>query len=240
MAGIDSNRGAKRAREARRALGLDPAAPLPCLLTAVEERAALPVVVARMPEDVAGACYRDGDGAVLWVNGRQGRPRQRFTLAHELGHAWCRHEGRLEVDTFEALSGRTTSPLEVQANSFAAEFLLPRAGMRDLVTGQPTLDEVVVIAAHYGVSAIVVVYRLKQLLLASRRRIEQLEAEVDEHLHEQAFQRLELRPLDDRLGSIAHLPYLSPALRGTHLEAALRGEAATDARLAGAIDRLLG
>ena len=37
--GEDSNRGAKRAREARAALGLDPAAPLECLLSTVEQRA---------------------------------------------------------------------------------------------------------------------------------------------------------------------------------------------------------
>jgi hypothetical protein len=44
MSGLDRNRGAKRAREAREALGLRADAPLDCLLTAVEERAGLPVV----------------------------------------------------------------------------------------------------------------------------------------------------------------------------------------------------
>jgi Zn-dependent peptidase ImmA (M78 family) len=239
MASIDSNRGAKRAREARAALGLDPAAPLRCLLTVVEERAGLPVVVTALPEDVAGACYRDGDGAVLWVNGSQFRPRQRFTLAHELGHAWCAHDGELELDTFATLNGRTSSPFEVQANAFAAEFLLPRSGMEEVVAGEPTLEEVVVISAHYGVSAIMVVYRLKQLRVASDRRTEQLRAEVDEGLHRDVFKGLALKPRADRLGAIDHLPYLSAALDGTHLSAALRGEAAVDRRVAGGIGRLL-
>jgi Zn-dependent peptidase ImmA (M78 family) len=239
MASIDSNRGAKRAREARAALGLDPAAPLRCLLTVVEERAGFPVVVTALPDDVAGACYRDAGGAVLWVNGSQFRPRQRFTLAHELGHAWCRHDGKLELDTFETLNGRTSSPFEVQANAFAAEFLLPRSGMEDVVAGEPTLEEVVVISAHYGVSAVMVVYRLKQLRLASDRRIEQLHAEADEGLHHDVFRRLGLTPLSDRLGAIDHLPYLSPALDGTSLGAALRGDAAVDQSVAGGIVRLL-
>jgi hypothetical protein len=34
--GLDSNRGAKCAREARAAVGLDPVAPLECLLTVAE------------------------------------------------------------------------------------------------------------------------------------------------------------------------------------------------------------
>jgi Zn-dependent peptidase ImmA (M78 family) len=239
MASIDSNRGAKRAREAREALGLDPAAPLRCLLTVVEQCAGLPVVVTALPEDVAGACYRNGAGAVLWVNGSQFRPRQRFTLAHELGHAWCKHDGDLEIDTFATLNGKTSNPFEVQANAFAAEFLLPRSGVEELVAGEPTLEEVVVISAYYGVSAIMVVYRLKQLRMASERRIEHLHGEVDDGLHHAVFKGLGMTPLADRLGAIDHLPYLSPALDGTHLSAALRGDAAVDSGVAGAIDRLL-
>ncbi|QEC47554.1 ImmA/IrrE family metallo-endopeptidase [Baekduia soli] len=240
MSSLDHNRGAKRAREARRALGLDPVGPLPCLLSAVEQAAGLPVVVARLAAGVAGACHRDGDRALLWVNGLEFLPRRRFTLAHELGHAWCRHDGTLAVDTMATLNGGTTSPHEIQANAFAAEFLLPRAAMEELVVdGEPGLDEVVVIAAGFGVSALVVLYRLKQLGLAGARRIEALQAEIAEGLHTDAFARLRLTGPADRLAAIATLPYLSPALAGTHLEAALRGEAAADDALAGAMARLL-
>src|SRR5829696_5209464 len=84
--------------------GLGPGQPLRCLLTVVEECAGLPVVVsAAIPGEVAGACWRRGSAAVLWVNGRQAPVRQRFTLAHELAHAWCRHDGALKVDTWATL-----------------------------------------------------------------------------------------------------------------------------------------
>jgi Zn-dependent peptidase ImmA (M78 family) len=239
MAGIHSNRGAKRAREARRELGLEVDAPLRCILSVVEERAGLPVFVARLPADVAGACYRAGDGTLLWVNASQWPARQRFTLAHELGHAWCEHDGTLEVDTLATLNGKTTTPAEIEANAFAAEFLVPRAGLAAVIDGEPTLDEVVVISAHYGVSAIMVVYRLKQLRLASDARIERLEAEIRDRLHGPAFERLGLEPLADRLARIEQLPYLSPTLRDSALGAALRGGPAVDGRMLGAIDRLL-
>ena len=239
MPGLHSNRGAKRAREARRDLGLDPAAPLPCLLDVVERRAGLPVVVAALPAGVAGACHRGADGAVLWVNGRQFRPRQRFTLAHELAHAWCGHDGHDTVDSVTTLGGTTSDPLEIQANAFAAEFLVPRAAMQQLVAGPPSLDEVVTISAGFGVSAIVVLYRLKELGLVAAPRAAQLQAEIDERLHEEAFDRLGLVPLRDRLGALEHLPYLSPALDGTLLAAGLRGDAAVDDELAGAVRRLL-
>jgi Zn-dependent peptidase ImmA (M78 family) len=239
VAGLDANRGAKRAREARRDLGLHPAEPLPCLLDVVERRAGLPVIVAALPAGVAGACRHADDGALLWVNGEQFVPRRRFTLAHELAHAWCRHDGHAPVDSFATLSGRTTSPLEVQANAFAAELLVPRAAMEELIVGRPSLDEVVTIAAAYGVSAPVVVYRLKEHGLVPAAHAERLEREVGERLHDDAFRRLGPAVLDDRLGAIDHLPYLSPALDGTHLAAALRGDAAVDDRVAGALARLM-
>jgi len=240
MAGLATNRGRKRAREARRALGLRPDAPLPCLLTVVEDHAKLPVVITdRLPDDVAGACFREHGGAVLWVNGGHGRTRQRFTLAHELGHAWCGHDGALELDTFATLSGRTTNPREIEANAFAAEFLVPKAGIEQLVEGEPTLEDVVVIAARHGVSAIVVVLRIDELGLASQTRVMQLRREVGERLHEVVSGHLGLVPLDDRLGAIDRLPYLSPALDGTLLAAAVGGSAPVGARAAGAIDRRL-
>jgi Zn-dependent peptidase ImmA (M78 family) len=239
MTGIDRNRGAKRAREARGALGLEPDAPLACLLTAVEEHAGLPVVVGRLPEGVAGVCYQAEDRTLLWVNGEQARVRQRFTLAHELGHDWCKHDGRLELDTVATLSGRTTNPYEIQANAFAAEFLVPRAAMEKTVDGDQTLDDVITIATRFGVSAIVVVYRLKTLRLISDECAAGLQREIEAGEHEAAFERLALPPLDDRIGRLEELPYLSPELAGTHLAAALRGQAALDGSTAGAVARVL-
>src|SRR4051794_10617511 len=112
MPGLDYNRGAKRAREAREALGLDAASPVACLVAVGEQRYTVGIV--DLPDGIAGACYRQGETAVLWVNGTQALPRQRFTLAHELGHAWCLHDGTLEPDTIETLSGKTSNPYEIQ------------------------------------------------------------------------------------------------------------------------------
>ncbi len=239
MAGLDANRGAKRAREARAALGLDPAERLPCLLDVVEQRAGLPVVVAALPDGVAGACAPLGPGRLLWVNGTQARVRQRFTLAHELGHVWCKHDGRLPVDSFATLSGRTSNPLEVQANAFAAEFLIPRGALDEVLDREPTLDEIVVVAAHFGTSAIMTLYRFKQHDRISAARCARIEDEIRQGLHAAASRRLELAPLADRLGRLEHLPYFSPALAGTRLAAVVRGEAEADPALAAAMSRLL-
>ena len=239
MPSLHSNRGAKRAREARAELTDDAAAPLECVLTVAEVALELPVIVTELPEPVAGACCRNGAGAVVWVNGAHSLPRQRFTLAHELGHVWIDHEVGTEVDDLTTLGGGTTNPLEIEANAFAAEFLVPAAGLRWRVGASPSLDDVVVLAAEYGVSAIMLTYRLKQLELARPRWIRRLEEEIGEDLHRRAYERLEPPTREDGLSRIEALPYLSPALRGSLLDAALNGRAAVDRGTGAAIERLL-
>lgn len=237
---LHRNRGAKRAREAREELGLDSVAPLSCLLNCVEERAGLRVVVARLPDGVAGACT-SGPAPVLWLNAADAKVRQRFTLAHELGHVRCKHDGKLVVESYETLSGATTTPREIEANAFAAEFLIPRAAIEVLaVAGRnPTLDEVVVTAAHYGTSAIMALYRFKQFDLADDACVSSLRTAIDAKVHLAAFERLGCSGLPDRLGSLEALPYLSPALRDSWLGAVLRGDAKAEPQLATAIARVL-
>ena len=89
MPGKDTNIGAKRAREARAALGLDDVSPVPCVLTLVEQGAGLPVSVGALPDKIAGALYRNGMGSIVWVNAKQSVERRRFTVAHEYGHVCC-------------------------------------------------------------------------------------------------------------------------------------------------------
>jgi Zn-dependent peptidase ImmA (M78 family) len=241
MAGLHSNRGTKRASEARAGLGLDPAAPLADLLTTVEEAAAIPVIVLALPEELAGCLWHDGDRRLIHVNGVHGLPRQRFTLAHELGHAWCRHAGELVIDDVPTLSGRTTQPAEIEANAFAAEFLLPRAGAERHVGREPSLDDLVVLAAIYGVSAIVALYRCTRYGLVGDARAERLREEIDAGLHLERHAALAPPEVRDRLAAIADLPYLSPALRGSALAAALGGSAsaAQSAHSAGVEERTL-
>ena len=237
---LHRNRGAKRARQAREALGIDPAAPLEGLLDCVEERAGLRVVVTHLPEGVAGACT-SGPAPVLWLNAADAKVRQRFTLAHELGHVRCAHDGKLAVEVYETLNGGTTNPREIEANAFAAEFLIPQAAMQEIAVAgtDPTLDEVVTIAAHYGTSAIMVLYRFKQFGMADDASVASLLAAIEAREHFAAFDRLGCAVLPDRLGSLDELPYLSPPLRDSRLGAVLRGDAEAEPELATAIARVL-
>lgn len=68
-----------------------------------------------------------GDRGVLTVNSAQGLARQRFSLAHELGH-WQLHRGRLMLCHAEEIDGTVSEArgLEVDADRYAAALLMPR------------------------------------------------------------------------------------------------------------------
>jgi Zn-dependent peptidase ImmA (M78 family) len=234
MAGKDTNTGAARARETRSALRIDAAEPLGCILTVVERDLGLPVIVAALPQGIAGCCWREGERTVLWVNGTQAAVRQRFTLAHEVGHVRCGHDADVPVETFATIGGKSTDSREVQANAFAAELLAPAAGIRAAVEGEPSLEDVVLIAARFGISPIAALYRLNTLGLAAR--YEALKQEIADGLPEALWQWIAPEAVVDAIGSIdaASLPRLSPVLRDSALAAVAGGAASVHAAAASA------
>ncbi len=78
----------------------------------------------------SGFILRDGKRIIIGVNTRTSMRRQRFTIAHEIGHLVL-HEGRLIVDHAvrvnwrDDVSSQATDQQEIAANAFAAELLMP-------------------------------------------------------------------------------------------------------------------
>lgn len=122
--------------------------------------------------DISGMLYRDQGAAVIGVNSRHPRTRQRFTVAHEIGH-FLMHKGQpVFIDRFVRVNWRDgeSDREEVQANAFAAELLMPRdltrsATERTLGRRRDfTPPELVgVLAKRFEVSAAAMQYRLINL-----------------------------------------------------------------------------
>jgi Zn-dependent peptidase ImmA (M78 family) len=81
--------------------------------------------------EFSGILVRDGGRAVLGVNSSHHLNRQRFTIAHEIGH-FLLHEGdRVFVDrTYNvsfrnSVSSQGTDLEEIEANTFASLLLIP-------------------------------------------------------------------------------------------------------------------
>jgi Zn-dependent peptidase ImmA (M78 family) len=82
-------------------------------------------------DDISGILYRDGKQAVIGINSTHSKVRQRFTIAHEIGHLVL-HDGELFVDQSVRVNFRdkrsslAEDKQEIEANKFAAELLMPK------------------------------------------------------------------------------------------------------------------
>lgn len=91
----------------------------------------LTVRKAPLDSDLSGALVRSDGEAYIGVNSRHHPNRQRFTIAHELGHFVLHNGMKLHVDDDfrvnwrDGDSSRAVSPEEMEANRFAAELLMP-------------------------------------------------------------------------------------------------------------------
>jgi Zn-dependent peptidase ImmA (M78 family) len=95
--------------------------------------------------------------------------RQRFSVAHELGHYQLHQHLEVRVSRFyrDARSAAGVDRTEIEANQFAAELLMPRQEVRRVASYMPAFaleDEgVAEIAAHFNVSATAMSFRLLNL-----------------------------------------------------------------------------
>jgi Zn-dependent peptidase ImmA (M78 family) len=91
--------------------------------------------------DVSGMLVsRPGSPPCIIVNKTHAEVRKRFTIAHELGHLYLRHEtqgqAHVHVDRGNFISFRNhrseagTDAIEIEANQFAAVLLMPTALVR--------------------------------------------------------------------------------------------------------------
>jgi Zn-dependent peptidase ImmA (M78 family) len=97
---------------------------------------------------------------VIIVNSNSRHHRQRFTLGHELGHFMIpRHGHKMQCSKNDLVAQPTktmsaTLSIEVEANQFAAEILLPRSLLKkssDFIN-KPSIDAIKSIASKFNVS----------------------------------------------------------------------------------------
>ncbi len=135
----------------------NPQLPVPVPL---EELAALAGITQIAPLTTAGfegalmANAEKSSGAIFF-NGRSPRPRQRFTVGHELGHfllPW--HRKSSFQCTAEDMTSRANVEWEIQANQFSAELLIPKSLLmpRLRVLKEPDLEHVTDLASEFETS----------------------------------------------------------------------------------------
>lgn len=98
---------------------------------------------------------------IIYFNPTEPPTRQRFTVAHELGHHFFSH-GERPRDSAAQFSSLYFDPVESQANRFAAELLMPAGSVQLLVVDRGETD-ISTLARYFDVSEVAMKIRLKSL-----------------------------------------------------------------------------
>jgi Zn-dependent peptidase ImmA (M78 family) len=144
----------------------------------VRPAAAEGILVVREPfqdDGVSGVLMREPGRTMIIVNAANASVRQRFTIAHEMGHFTLHRgtiylDGRARVNFRDGLSTMATDREEIDANAFVATLLMPSGWVRSAFeavvrnTAIKTEDELAeILASRFGVSRQAMQFRLINL-----------------------------------------------------------------------------
>lgn len=143
----------------------------PVPLEQIARVAGIKIELAALSDELSGMSFiKDGVSAII-LNSKHHPNRRRFTLAHELGHHFL-HKSHLlnNVHVDEAVLNRNkassygTDPLELDANAFAAELLMPEEELIQYTSVDLNDDDALqVLARRLKVSVTALTFRLTNL-----------------------------------------------------------------------------
>lgn len=129
------------------------------------------------PREFRGFALVDDRAPLVFINGKDTKAAQMFTLAHELAHVWL---GQSAIsDT--TVATRHQNAVETWCNRVAAEVLVPLEAVTDSLGGaEPLPDTVARLTRAFKVSSLVILQRLRDAKYLSWDDFEQA---YDDELH---------------------------------------------------------
>lgn len=111
---------------------------------------------------ISGSLSKQGNYWLIRINKFHSKTRQRFTIAHELGHFVYHKDDEQEFVDTTFFRGMTADNLELTANRFASELLMPEKEVRQLIDKE-NVRSVAKLADMFDVSSSAMLYRVKDL-----------------------------------------------------------------------------
>jgi len=159
------------AQKAYDLLGENPTLPIP--VDAIVMKSNVRLLPFDLGENISGVLVIDNGEATIGYNKNEHRVRNRFTIAHELGHFILHKNKDLFVDKgFKVMfrgsvNGDNYNREEVEANEFAANLLMPEKLLREEIeklnldfTEEASIKQ---LAKKFDVSTIAMSFRIAKL-----------------------------------------------------------------------------
>lgn len=146
----DCDGGAESVADLVRRIWLVPTGPLRNLTSYAERSGCLVIPTDFSGEAVDGLTIRTPDlPPCIFINRNQPADRQRFTLAHEIGHLVMHRLPSIDM--------------EAEANAFAAQLLMPAADIRASLFGELTIQKLAALKPIWRVSMGAILFRAKAI-----------------------------------------------------------------------------
>lgn len=152
----------------------------PVKVDRIAKQAGIKVQYSPLDDELSGMAFYKDDLSVIGVNARHHVRRQRFTIAHEIGHFELHDDilrKGMHVDKVITMLNRDPSSaagtisMEVEANQFAAELIMPKTLVLLYMDEQgldygcvPDDEAVEAMARAFNVSTTAMTYRIAKVI----------------------------------------------------------------------------
>jgi Zn-dependent peptidase ImmA (M78 family) len=135
----------------------NPTLPLPVPVEELANLAGISRIESFASEGFAGALITNAEksSGAIFYSSRDPRPRQRFTIGHELGHFLLPWHRRSQFNCKQQdLSFGVKTDWEIEANRFSAELLMPKSIVMKILRAQssPDMSHVINLASKFETS----------------------------------------------------------------------------------------
>ena len=116
---------------------------------------------AKFDRDISGMVKNSKEVKQIFINNQDIPSRQRFTLAHEIGHILLHHDNLdKDFDVVDYRNNGISNRKESEADSFAASLLMPKERAKNVWAFYEDVDD---FAEEFGVSKMAASIRLRYL-----------------------------------------------------------------------------
>lgn len=114
-----------------------------------------------MESSISGYLRQENGVWIIGVNSIHNPKRQRFTIAHELGHFYMHKDKNIDFEDTTFFRNTDNSSIEYSANEFAANLLMPEDSIRKAI--QDGIKNIEDLSSLFNVSIAAIKYRVLSL-----------------------------------------------------------------------------